>query len=250
MSLVDAIFTARQELRSLRFFRQVVGLRCVPEVGHRFRPASYLDPLHRHGQTWQCEDCGMVSCSEPGPPYEPEHPSFLKSPAAHGPNGGWMSHHDIAERQRRIVEREAEEAKWRTRQGHDIYLHDEHWACIHMCRSWPDSTPGMAPFHVWVCLQCGEEIRQQIASSFSFGTGPSGAIAYGTQDRLSSPGGLESEGDRVLTQKMFHLQSHGVDVEAILRQRRAMQQQIEVRMSNMTCQGSPAEIARQSMAWR
>lgn len=178
-----------------------------------------------------------MCCSEPGPVWLPDDipPTIAEPRTADGPNCGWRSMESVSDQRLRRALRAAEDAKWRTRQGHDIYLADEHWVEIHECRSWPDSTPGMAPFHVWVCRRCGEQIRQQIASSFSFGMGPSGMMTYGIQDGFSGIGGMQSEANQVLMQKMVHLQSHGVDVESIMRQRRVMQQEIETRMCSVTC---------------
>lgn len=231
MNIIDAFasnFGSRGAFSLPRFLRMTVGIGCRPGEGHRWRAATSRG-------SWQCEDCGETAASEPGPPWT-DHLSFLFSPTAQGPNCFWESREACRERQRQNAEREADKAKWRTRQGHDIYMHDEHWACIHLCRSWPDSTPGMEPYYLWVCRRCGEEIRQQIASSFAFGIGQAGPTAYGIQDRFSHSGGLETEGDRALTEKMFHLQSHGVNVEPIFKQQREAQKHIKLWSMNHSCQ--------------
>lgn len=204
--------TARPSL-PLRFVRAMFGLNpCA--AGHDLRE-------HGLGQ-WACARCGYQESSERGPHYA-EQPYFLVHPVAKGPNCGWVSQEQEEERKRlcaereiECAEREIEAAKWRTRQGHDIHLMGEHWAQVQLCRSWPDSTPGMEPIHVWTCRYCGSEFRQQIASSFSYSEGR----AIGHSDRFSTMGGLQIEESRIFEVCMAHLsEEHRIDVGPIITQR-------------------------------
>lgn len=137
---------------SMRFVRALVGLNpCA--AGHDLREQKI-------GQ-WECARCGYRGSSERGPEYA-EQPYFLVSPTAQGPNCGWVSEEQEQDRQQLFAEREAEAAKWRTRQGHDIELMDDHWARVQLCRGWPDSRPGAEPIYVWTCQHCGADMRIQI----------------------------------------------------------------------------------------
>jgi len=192
---------------------------------------SWQDTYGEHRHRWEfpfpssptagmrCR-CGAYIGSDPG-----LHGFVLFE--ADGPNCGWVSKETVRRRREDAAAREAEAAKWRTRSGHDIILH-EHWTQVTMFRGgWPNHNPGDRPVYIWGCRQCGFEVEQRVASTFMMNHGL--AVSEGAQ-------GDAAQG------MYWHLSSHGVDVSELLRQRQEMQHEIEIRMSNVTCMTAPMEV--------
>ena len=210
---------------------------------------SWHDTIGEHRHRWESTSpsspaagmrcrCGADIRSDPGP-----HGFVLFR--ADGPNCGWVDEETVRRRREDAAAREAEDAKWRTRSGHDILLW-KHWAQVTMFRGgWPNHNPGDRPVYIWICRQCGFAVEQQVASSFMMSPG----VAVGIQDSFSQPNGLKLEVERSLQQRYWHLSSHGVDVSELVRQRQDMQHEISTRMSNVTCMMPPADIARMAMVF-